>query len=118
MDSTKQFIQHLTKIQEREGYTDLQMSNRLGCSRSLFQMTRTGKIPLSITILKGSIRAFPELKRDAYIFLTNDASVITNVPTITTTPHETPSQRFLGALRAFRKGLYSRLRNLGIFNRR
>ena len=67
-------ISKIKEIQEREGLTDVEMARRLGCSRQLYQGTRSGKIPLGRKILNGIMTGFPELKKDVIYFLTNDAN--------------------------------------------
>ena len=66
-------IGKLKGIQVREGFIDAKMAQLLGCSRQLYQMTRSGKIPLGLKIPKGISVAFPELKEEAQNFLSNDA---------------------------------------------
>ena len=76
-------IAKLTEIQREAGLTDKEMAKRLGCSRQLWQMTRTGRIPLSNTITRCISKNFPELSRDVLKFLSCDgdglsSSVINN----------------------------------------
>jgi len=91
-------IAKLTEIQRGEGLTDKEMAKRLGCSRQLWQMTRTEKVPLSNTILKCISKNFPELNKDVLNFLSCDgdglsSNVINN-----------PLKRFLvGLLARIRK---------------
>ena len=64
----------LREIQLARGLTDMQMAQRLNCSRQNYQKTRTGEIPLGIKILKGISVAFPELQGDVIYFLSNGAN--------------------------------------------
>lgn len=74
MVSTTNFIDKLKQVQSANGLTDLEMAQRLGCSRQLYQKTRTEQIPLGIKILRGVISAFPgELSKNAIYFLTSNA---------------------------------------------
>jgi transcriptional regulator with XRE-family HTH domain len=72
----------IREIQVKKGLSDREMAEKLGCSRQLYQMARTGKIPLRHKILKGISLAFPELQGDILIFLstnvTNQAEQVTN----------------------------------------
>lgn len=65
-------IVKLRDIQLARGLTDTKMAKQLGCSRQLYQMTRTGKIPLGNKILKGISSVFPELQQDVIYFLSSD----------------------------------------------
>jgi len=72
-------ISKLKGIQVREGLSDGDMAERLGCSRQLYQGTRTGRTPLGNKILKGITAAFPDLEQDVVIyFLSSDASKLPN----------------------------------------
>ena len=65
-------IATLIGMQNREGLTDREMAERLGCSRQLWQMTRTGRIPLSNTITRCISKNFPELNKEVLKFLARD----------------------------------------------
>ncbi len=67
MDTKSPFIAELVNIQELKHYSDGEMANRIGCSRQLYQATRNGKIPLGMTILRGGLNAFPQLRNVAVI---------------------------------------------------
>jgi transcriptional regulator with XRE-family HTH domain len=54
-------LSRLIAIQRREGWTDLQMAERLGISRSAWSMIRREVLPLSERVQMASARAFPEL---------------------------------------------------------
>jgi len=62
-------ITKLTEIQSQGKMSDAVMAERLGCSRQLWQMTRSGKIPPRITILGCICDGFPELWMDVIYFL-------------------------------------------------
>jgi transcriptional regulator with XRE-family HTH domain len=70
-------IARLREIQVKTGWDDKQMAERLGCSRQLYQMTRSGKIPVGRKILKGISMAFPELQQDVIYFLAKGADIST-----------------------------------------
>lgn len=86
-------VSTLRGIQKAEGLSDMEMAKRLGCSRQLYQMTRTGKIPLGKKILTGISAAFPELQQDVIYFLSNDANEIP------LSANRSPLKQPLGALR-------------------
>ncbi len=55
-------------IQKRYGYTDQQMADLLGCSRVLYQRTRTGKIEAGGAFLRGMLRLLsPEANRSSVV---------------------------------------------------
>ena len=56
MDSVNEVLSKIVKIQENQGYSDQQMAEKIGCSRPLYQRTRTGKVPLGGTFLKGAMK--------------------------------------------------------------
>ena len=64
-----EFQEHLREVQQLEALTDREMADRIGCSRQLYNMTRTGKAPIGYKILEGAVRAFPELEKPALNFL-------------------------------------------------
>ena len=68
-------------------------------------MTRTGKVLLGSKILKGAVRAFPELEGDALYFLTTDANGLAKVATTCRDAPQTVQNRFWG-------GLYQHLKRL------
>jgi imidazoleglycerol-phosphate dehydratase len=56
------------EIQKRYGYSDQQMADLLGCSRVLYQRTRTGKIEAGGAFLKGMLRLLsPEANRSSVL---------------------------------------------------
>lgn len=74
------FIDKLIAIQKRHNYKDKEMANRIGCVRQLYQMTRTRKAPVGLTILRGAVNAFPELKSDVLFYLTEKDTVTPQCP--------------------------------------
>ena len=56
MVEVNKVLQQVVQIQERGGFSDQYMADRLGCSRPLYQRTRTGKIPVGGRFLKGALR--------------------------------------------------------------
>jgi imidazoleglycerol-phosphate dehydratase len=49
-------VEEAIEIQKRHGYTDQQMADLLGCSRVLYQQTRTGKKEAGGAFLRGMLR--------------------------------------------------------------
>jgi len=97
----------LKYMQVHEGLTDKEMAIRLGCSRQLYQMTRTGKIPPGNKILRGISAAFPELQQDVIYFLSrNDNRLSTNA----NNPLRQPSGAQERGLKRLLVGLLGRLR--------
>ena len=86
-------VSKLKKKQEDLGLTDSEMSQLLGCSRQLWQMTRTGRTPLGRKILTGIVPAFPELQKDTIYFLSNSAN---NLPP---KAKDNPFKRLLSRIR-------------------
>jgi len=56
MDSTSEILNQVVQIQNSHGYSDQQMAEKIGCSRPLYQRTRTGRIPVGGTFLKGAMK--------------------------------------------------------------
>jgi imidazoleglycerol-phosphate dehydratase len=71
MDSTENILEKIIKIQESHGYSDQQMAERIGCSRPLYQRTRTGRIPVGGTFLKGALRLLASEAPDARVATIN-----------------------------------------------
>ncbi|MBA7472477.1 hypothetical protein ES707_07804 [subsurface metagenome] len=71
-------VSKLRGIQVREGLSDGEMAKQLCCSRQLYQMTRTSKIPLGNKILRGISATFPELQKDVIYFLSNNDKKLSN----------------------------------------
>lgn len=56
MTSTDLILKEIIELQQKKGFSDQQMANKIGCSRPLYQRTRTGKIPLGGRFLKGAMK--------------------------------------------------------------
>lgn len=56
MSSAEEVLETTIMIQKKLGYSDEQMAEKIGCSRPLYQRTRTGKITAGGTFLKGALR--------------------------------------------------------------
>ena len=61
MDSAEIVLQKIIQLQKTNGYSDQQMAEKIGCSRPLYQRTRTGKIPIGGTFLKGAMKLLASL---------------------------------------------------------
>lgn len=112
MSITTSFPDRLKEIQDREGFTDSQMAQLIGCSRQLYQMTRTSRVEIGTKILKGAVKAFPELSGDAFIFLTNGANEITGMPKSNTTPHQTHQDGKIARLKTWWDGVVLRAKKI------
>jgi len=55
VDQVKEIIEKVEKLQKESGYNDQQMADKIGCSRPLYQRTRTRKIAAGGRFLKGAI---------------------------------------------------------------
>jgi imidazoleglycerol-phosphate dehydratase len=62
MDSADIVLNDVIQLQKAEGYSDQKMADKIGCSRPLYQRTRTGKIPVGGTFLKGAMQLLASLK--------------------------------------------------------
>jgi imidazoleglycerol-phosphate dehydratase len=56
MESAEVILGKIVQLQQKQGYSDRQMAKKIGCSRPLYQRTRTGKIPIGGRFLKGSMK--------------------------------------------------------------
>ncbi len=56
MAAVIEVLDNVIAIQNERGYSDQQMAEKIGCSRPLYQRTRTGRIPVGGTFLKGAMR--------------------------------------------------------------
>jgi imidazoleglycerol-phosphate dehydratase len=56
MNSVNDVLSKVIQLQKDHGYSDQQMADKIGCSRPLYQRTRTGKIPVGGTFLKGAMK--------------------------------------------------------------
>ena len=71
-------IAKLVELQVKGELTDREMAERLGCSRQLWQMTRSGRTPLGKTMAKCITRNFSELNQDIIYFLAQSADKLSN----------------------------------------
>ena len=99
------------RLKQRE-LSDYKFADILGISHQLWQMTRTGKRELGLTVLQGVVKAYPELDRDVLFFLQGDVVSPLISDTIITTPSQ-PSLdgklgRFRGWLRKYQAGISSK----------
>ena len=64
METVDVVIEKIIRLQKEGGYSDQQMADKIGCSRPLYQQTRTGRVPVGGTFLKGAMKllasSFPE----------------------------------------------------------
>jgi imidazoleglycerol-phosphate dehydratase len=56
MESAETVLQNVVTLQNRRGYSDQQMANMIECSRPLYQRTRTGRVQVGGTFLKGALK--------------------------------------------------------------
>jgi imidazoleglycerol-phosphate dehydratase len=63
MVSVNEVLNKVVQMQKSRGYSDQQMAEKIGCSRPLYQRTRTGKIAVGGTFLKGAMKLL-SLKAD------------------------------------------------------
>ena len=112
MSNYLSLIESLKSIQREQHLTDSQMAERLGCARQLYQATKTGKISVGLTILKGTTMAFPELIGNAIYFLTDGAQGLTTSQNINTTPSQTAQNKILAYLPRWLMFLYFKFRFL------
>lgn len=111
MTTNTELIEKLKQIQGQQALTDGQMAEKLGCTRQLYQATKTGRIPIGLTILKGATKAFPEVIGDAIIFLTDGAHRVTAMPNLATAHTETHQEKQQGGLRHLVNSLILGLKN-------
>ena len=104
-------IAKLIDIQVREELTDKEMADQLGCSRQLWQMTRTEETPLSMTMLKCVCKNFPDLNQDVIYFFTGNGDKSSN--DAVKNPLRQPSEAQGRGLKRFFVGLLGRIRNRG-----
>ena len=60
MDSTEKVLQQIINYQNSNGLSDQQMADKIGCSRPLYQRTRTARIPMGGTFIRGAMRVLTE----------------------------------------------------------
>jgi imidazoleglycerol-phosphate dehydratase len=56
MSSVGNVLEKIVTYQKEHGYSDQQMAEKIGCSRPLYQRTRTGRIAVGGTFLKGAMK--------------------------------------------------------------
>jgi imidazoleglycerol-phosphate dehydratase len=56
MESSETILAKIVQLQQKQGFSDQQMARQIGCSRPLYQRTRTGKIPIGGRFLKGAMK--------------------------------------------------------------
>jgi imidazoleglycerol-phosphate dehydratase len=56
MDAAEKVLEKITQLQKDKGYSDQQMADMIGSSRPLYQRTRTGRIPMGGTFIKGAMK--------------------------------------------------------------
>jgi imidazoleglycerol-phosphate dehydratase len=56
MNTADQLLEKVVGYQKTHGFSDQQMAEKIGCSRPLYQRTRTGRIPVGGTFLKGAMK--------------------------------------------------------------
>ena len=61
------FLQKL--LQKQGDQSDYAFARMIGVKRPLWQLTRTGKLPIGITLLKAIVQTYPELNIDVLDFL-------------------------------------------------
>jgi imidazoleglycerol-phosphate dehydratase len=61
MDSPDEVLRKIVQLQNSHSYSDQQMAEKIGCSRPLYQRTRTGKIQVGGTFLKGAMKLLASL---------------------------------------------------------
>src|SRR4030065_219670 len=64
MESADEVLKKIIRLQESNAYSDQQMAEKIGCSRPLYQRTRTGKIPVGGTFLKGALKLLASQIKD------------------------------------------------------
>lgn len=92
-------LEKLKEIQDKEGLSDYKFADKLGISHQLWQMTRTGKREIGLTILQGVRVVYPELDRDVLLFLSNNVDISPEERDITTITPETALGQKLGHFR-------------------
>jgi len=69
----------LSKLIQRQGTrSDYAFIQEFQVTRSLWSMTRTGKRPISLSILKATVKTYPELIPDVILFLSDGAIILPN----------------------------------------
>jgi imidazoleglycerol-phosphate dehydratase len=79
LESVSEVLDKIVKIQNSRGYSDQQMSEKIGCSRPLYQRTRTGKIPVGGTFLKGAMKLLSSEVNDGRVAVIKRETRETNI---------------------------------------
>jgi imidazoleglycerol-phosphate dehydratase len=61
MNSVDNVLEKIVNYQKEHDLSDQQMAGEIGCSRPLYQRTRTGRIPVGGTFLKGAMKLLAPL---------------------------------------------------------
>lgn len=99
--STKVAVDLVEKLKTRQGVlSDQLFGEKLGISKQLWQMLRTGErqIPRPL-VLKGIAKAYPELAPDVLIFLGFDVQLSSTTEGILSKAPQTAQNKLWGALR-------------------
>lgn len=112
-----ELILKLKSLQITKKLSGHKFADKLGVSHQLWQMTRTGKREIGLTMLKGIVRAYPELNRDVLIFLAGDVYIKTADENDDTKPSETHQVGFLRALQSL-CDIFYRLKRLVFYRRK
>ena len=75
---THRLVAVLTARQQQLGLTDGRFARLMGLTRPLWQAIRTGRRNVSLRLLAGVVRAFPDLEGEALAFLRNHTEEETN----------------------------------------
>ena len=79
MNSPEIVLQKIIQLQETNDFSDLQMAEKIGCSRPLYQRTRTGRIPMGGTFLKGAMKLLETPAIEGRRAIVNRATKETNI---------------------------------------
>ena len=105
-------IDKLRERQDKEGLSDQKFGGKLGISKELWRLVRTGErqIPRPV-ILKGIARAYPELVQDVLFFLGFDVDVSLLSSDHPTAHPETHQDKQQDGLRKLLRCLYLKIRH-------
>jgi imidazoleglycerol-phosphate dehydratase len=79
MESAERVLQQIIKLQNDNNWSDQEMADKIGCSRPLYQRTRTGKIPMGGTFIKGAMKVLSELNKSGRIATVKRNTKETNI---------------------------------------
>jgi len=71
-------IERLKKYQSQLGLSNYKFAERLGISAELWRMMKLGKRAVSLSLLRGIMKAYPEMEEDVLIFLRGDVADTTS----------------------------------------